>query len=172
MPYSKRLVAGLLLSPMFGGCWGKVEPCPGVVVGATYRVVVGRALRDDTAGCVTGWGLPPNTTFLATVKDTGGESNCMVGAPEISSLGGWTFQMLRGYIIDTGFLEGLYDGQFGECPVVVQLTVRDDASNQIACFQGTEASAECGMSITFQPKGVTGCSKMCTGRRAVAVTRL
>jgi len=91
---------------------------------------------------------------------------------EIADLPRWTLRRHGTHIVDTGLLQGLYDGSFDGCPVNVQLEIAAHPSSQLACFRGSEATAECGITITFQPEGVTWCSKMCTGRRAVTVTRL
>jgi hypothetical protein len=156
--------------PLLGCSDDSDEPCPGVVVGATYEVdVVEPSEPAVPADCHLDWALPDGAQLLATVNETYASATCSVATPELSGLEGWSFELLRTEAASDGFMKGNYEGTLGDCRASV--TMKLGAGTNRACFQSSsEASAECELLLDlYELSG--DCPERCTTRLAVNVTR-
>lgn len=156
--------------PLLGCSDDNDEPCPGVVVGASYQVdVVEPSQPAVPADCQLDWALPDGAQLLATVNETYASATCAVATPELSGLEGWSFELLRTEAASDGFMKGSYEGTLGDCRASVTMTLA--AGTNRPCFRATsESSAECELLLDlYELSG--NCPERCTTRLAVTVTR-
>jgi len=148
---------------------GGSKPCPGVIQGANYDVVIqGERNPSDPSGCEDKWGFGGGTQFSAAINDLKGD-DCLVGVPTLSGLTSWSFKESNTEAPAGGFLVGQYDAHFGDCAALVELKVSADA--ELRCFQaGQTTMDDCLLSVTLQPRSGP-CPLFCYAPLSATLTR-
>lgn len=148
-------IAGTTLS----GCWGDLEPCPGVRQGASVRIEI-LGPTDPEESCPGDWGLTTGTVLEGTIVRLLGDHTCESGFAEFARSGEWEWTR-SGFEDHTGgsTLEGLYSITNGSCRGELELgffqsKLPCDASQGHHCNLGIGVAPAPG----YEAKCPTGCS--------------
>ena len=158
-----------LCSFALGAC-KDADPCPGVVEGAAYQIVLHDPITaDNPSDCHLDWGLPRDATLTAKMDHVEEAGTCKVGMPNLTQLADWTFERVDGDEPNDGFVRSLYQARYLSCETVVRLNIHKGTG--LSCFEQGGKIAECAFSVLIDAKGSGDCAKSCVTSLSATVTR-
>ncbi|MEP7049390.1 MAG: hypothetical protein ABJB12_03515 [Pseudomonadota bacterium] len=159
----------LFVAMLFIGACGDLDPCAGVVVGATYQVQVGATEDEGVDNCSADWGFAAGDTFTATIVDMAGDNDCKSGRAALSGNHGWTLQLTSDRVAGGGGLvEAAYVISRDDCSGPAGIAI---GCNDGGCLARGAGSCPCSLSVDAHRDRGT-CPGSCSVVLTALVTRL